>query len=135
MLNVGDVGVPREGAEWTGPDAEAAAEAAREYEAERDAEIEREKESRRRRPSDARAVTKDPGATRRRGATVSSGVVPEVTGKPRRRQSSASEAPGKTKVRVACCVNVPGLDLGQTAGVPPSPGCKRSGRRSCVSGA
>lgn len=100
-------GVPREGADWTGPEAEAAAEAAREYEAERDAEIEREKESRRRRPSDARAATKDPG-TRRRGATVSSGVVPEITGKPRRRQSSASEGPGKTKVGAAYTVNVLG---------------------------
>ncbi|KAG8687361.1 peroxin, partial [Ceratobasidium sp. 395] len=42
---------PREGAEWTGTEAEAAAEAVRDYEAERDAEIEREKEAKRRRPS------------------------------------------------------------------------------------
>jgi hypothetical protein len=40
------------------------------------------------------------GTPRRRGATVSSGLVPEVTAKPRRRQSSASEGLSKGKVRV-----------------------------------
>ncbi|QRW08089.1 hypothetical protein RhiLY_07088 [Ceratobasidium sp. AG-Ba] len=99
--------VAREGAAWTGPEAEAAAAAAQDYEAERDAEIEREKEARRRRPSVSAAGketrvgganTKEvkTGTARKRGATVSSGVVPDVTGKPRRRQSSASEV-AKTK--------------------------------------
>ncbi|CEL61096.1 hypothetical protein RSOLAG1IB_04336 [Rhizoctonia solani AG-1 IB] len=98
--------VPRQGAEWTGPEAEAAAEAVREYEAERDGEIEREKEAKR----------KLAAAGRKRGATVSSGVVvPDPcgmfgNGKPRRRQSSASEGLGKPKV-------------------PASPGSKRSGAR------
>ncbi|KAG8746975.1 peroxin [Ceratobasidium sp. 414] len=100
--------VPREGAEWTGPEAEAAAQAVRDYEAERDAEIQREKEARRRRPSvsvvvkEARAgareikmVAKD-GTPRKRGATVSNGVMSEVTGKPRR-QSSAGEGLAKAK--------------------------------------
>ncbi|KAG9098421.1 peroxin [Ceratobasidium sp. 370] len=126
-LQASNVGlVPREGAEWTGPEAEAAAQAVRDYEAERDAEIERVKEARRRRPSVSAAV-KEPrtsaretktvardGASRKRGATVSNGVAPEVTGKPRRRQSSAGE--GLTKAKS------PGV-------VPPSP-CKRGARRS-----
>ncbi|KAH7339403.1 hypothetical protein B0J17DRAFT_654973 [Rhizoctonia solani] len=98
-------GVPREGAEWTGAEAEAAAEAVREYEAERDREIEKEKEAKRK-------VT---AAGRKRGATVSSVVVPELcgvlgNGKPRRRQSSASEGLGKPKV-------------------PASPGNRRNGAR------
>ncbi|KAG8740601.1 peroxin [Ceratobasidium sp. 428] len=120
---------PREGAEWTGTEAEAAAEAVRDYEAERDAEIEREKEAKRRRPSvsavvketraggagvrETKMVVKD-GTPRKRGATVSSGVVPEPTGKPRRRQNSACEGLGKAKS--------PGA-------VPPSPG-RRGARRS-----
>ncbi|CAE6440152.1 unnamed protein product [Rhizoctonia solani] len=85
--------VPREDAEWSGPEADAAAEAVREYEAERDGEIEREKEAKRK-------VT---AAGRKRGATVSSGVVvPDAcgvtsNGKPKRRQSSASEGLGKPK--------------------------------------
>ncbi|KAF8678307.1 hypothetical protein RHS04_05587 [Rhizoctonia solani] len=91
--------VPRQDAEWTGPEAEAAAEAVREYETERDGEIEREKEAKR----------KLAAAGRKRGATVSSGVVvvPETcgvlgNGKPRRRQSSASEGLGKPKARDDC---------------------------------
>ncbi|KAJ1304365.1 hypothetical protein OPQ81_005519 [Rhizoctonia solani] len=98
--------IPRPDAEWTGPEADAAAEAVREYEAERDGEIEREKEAKR----------KLSGTGRKRGATVSSGVVvPDAcgvvgNGKPRRRQSSASEGLAKPKV-------------------PASPGCRRNGAR------
>ncbi|CAE6508857.1 unnamed protein product [Rhizoctonia solani] len=87
------LGAPRKDAEWAGAEADAAAEAVREYEAERDGEIEREKEARR----------KSSAAGRKRGATVSSGVVPDAcgvvgNGKPRRRQSSASEGLGKPKL-------------------------------------
>ena len=77
--------VPRDEADWTGPEAEVAANAVREYEAERDGEIEREKEARRRRPS-----------VNKRRATVS--VVHEVS-KPRRRQSSAEVKAKATRAR------------------------------------
>lgn len=121
--------VPREGAEWKGPEADVAAEAVREYEAERDGEIEREKEARRRRPSvGVKDSSKNgkmvPTTPRRRGATVSVMAEVNAPGKPRRRQSSASEGLGKAKVRG---MHVDGRLRLTCPQLPVSPGCRRAG--------